>query len=1471
MKDGGMVARKEELSRKRKKDTGSNHTVDSGQSYKRTRGKKEVVDLAYWAKIHFDPDGFEIRNVPGKGRGVVTTINRMAGDFLLHYAGETISAEEGERREADGPTGFRFFYNFGKKKLCIDATQETGRLGRLVNHGEKRERNAKMRHNEGQLFLISLRDIHFGEEILYDYGVNVVFEKGEKGDTVVGPEGARGIVGPQGENGVAGPVEPMEPSGPPGIPGPGGLTTDGSGDRDGEPRLPGPPGPMGIQGLVSPMGPAEHKGEARIIGTPGIPDLSGTPDTPGVFAGHLSEMIGKPGKDGDPGLQGEPGLPEGSGDCGCEPSLPGIQVPQGPSGKQGIQGTSGVPGIADQQSKLEGPLHANSKTCNKIKWCFVSLQDLTFTGLVKSKKGNHNIESEVEKDDIPLNSSGGHGFAIQGGGTIDLKSDDITESQMLTGNHNIESEEEKDDIPLNSSGGHGFAIQGDGTIDIKSDDITESRMLTGSTLYNKSNHNIESEEEKDDIPLNSSGGHGFAIQGDGTIDLKSDDITESRMLTGNHNIESEEEKDDIPLNSSGGHGFAIQGDGTINLKSDDITESRMLTEQLDSEEEDTYSDIFPALTTQEKTDEYLINIPNCVYSKESVNFVLCPTTGHLISPTGEEQIYEKELTQDVLYSTKKETDGCKLNLTNKESANFILCPTTGHFISPSGEEQIYEKETSDTPFSDEEPLDSGWTSYRLSRPKVKVKRIHKLNGKRQYNKLLACYFCGKVFRHRIKKHLESCHSKETMVASACSKTNKIERRKLFDRIKNFGSFKYNVKILAEGQGNLIVCRRPSKETLNSVDFLPCLYCYGFYGRKELWRHTKKCAFNKNKNKSQLQDASIIARSKLVLAGGLSPYLEEKEIAVPKELEETCFIKMHRDQIFDNIVNDILILQFGKFMISQLGPRRTNYVSQRMRQLARLKLKFNEMNKSEKDLQSLINPEYFDCIITAIQKLAGYHRNEQQIFAFETPSLALNMGHNLVKTAEIKRGNAIRMSDDVMKKESDDFLMLHSSDWTQMISAVALATLRTNKFNKPMALPVTSDLVLLKTYLDSIIEELSSQKFKQQDLKLWKRLAEATLTRIILFNKRRSSEVAKLLTSSFKKRCNWQQNVNEEISIGLKPVEKMLLQRLQMIETQGKQNKRCPVLLTPAMIKAIECLDANKEICKVSLVNPFVFASSTSTDSPISAWSAMNKMATEAGCKNPELISSSRLRKYLATVCQVLDLEDFELEWLSRHLAHNINTHKNHYRQHDSTIEIAKIGNLILAADEGKLGKYAGKKLSDIDVSEFIIPLENEEDDFECDQPAKDEDFLDEDLSDETQVGDYMPDVDIVPANNVQQKPETRSRQSKKKDLKVAVDEFEDNDSEIDKNYQPTENEDESDESEEDEYNSKFKKLNKQKAERRRWTREEQNILKLEFNNFIRMKKIPRNSDALRVKQKHAIFSERSIHQIKSKVQHLIRC
>ena len=61
----------------------------------------------------------------------------------------------------------------------------------------------------------------------------------------------------------------------------------------------------------------------------------------------------------------------------------------------------------------------------------------------------------------------------------------------------------------------------------------------------------------------------------------------------------------------------------------------------------------------------------------------------------------------------------------------------------------------------------------------------------------------------------------------------------------------------------------------------------------------------------------------------------------------------------------------------------------------------------------------------------------------------------------------------------------------------------------------------------------------------------------------------------------------------------------------------------------------------------------------------------------------------------MDLNDSELTWLANHLAHDLTTHKDFYRKHDATLELAKVSKLLLLADSGKIGQYAGKKLSDI--------------------------------------------------------------------------------------------------------------------------------------------------------------------------------
>ena len=78
-------------------------------------------------------------------------------------------------------------------------------------------------------------------------------------------------------------------------------------------------------------------------------------------------------------------------------------------------------------------------------------------------------------------------------------------------------------------------------------------------------------------------------------------------------------------------------------------------------------------------------------------------------------------------------------------------------------------------------------------------------------------------------------------------------------------------------------------------------------------------------------------------------------------------------------------------------------------------------------------------------------------------------------------------------------------------------------------------------------------------------------------------------------------------------------------------------------------------------------------------------------KNPSAITSTNLRKYVATVTQIISLEKEELEWVADHLGHNIEVHREFYRLQESTLEVSKVSKLLLAIDNGCVYELAGKK------------------------------------------------------------------------------------------------------------------------------------------------------------------------------------
>jgi len=97
-----------------------------------------------------------------------------------------------------------------------------------------------------------------------------------------------------------------------------------------------------------------------------------------------------------------------------------------------------------------------------------------------------------------------------------------------------------------------------------------------------------------------------------------------------------------------------------------------------------------------------------------------------------------------------------------------------------------------------------------------------------------------------------------------------------------------------------------------------------------------------------------------------------------------------------------------------------------------------------------------------------------IRVFDTPSLAFRLGHNLLKCAEMKRGLGIRQQNSTTKAEAETYIQLHSSEWTDKVSSIAMATLKTNNFNKPEMLPITADLVLLKNVLMKTTDDLNNE-------------------------------------------------------------------------------------------------------------------------------------------------------------------------------------------------------------------------------------------------------------------------------------------------------------------------------------------------------------------------------------------------------------
>ena len=96
---------------------------------------------------------------------------------------------------------------------------------------------------------------------------------------------------------------------------------------------------------------------------------------------------------------------------------------------------------------------------------------------------------------------------------------------------------------------------------------------------------------------------------------------------------------------------------------------------------------------------------------------------------------------------------------------------------------------------------------------------------------------------------------------------------------------------------------------------------------------------------------------------------------------------------------------------------------------------------------------------------------------------------------------------------------------------------------------------------------------------------------------------------------------------------------------------------------------------------------------------MRDFAGACGAERPTTLRSTKLRKHIATLSQVMNLRDNELDVLAKFLGHDIAVHREYYRLTDETIKVANVAKLLINMEKGRQGLLLDQTLDSLEYNE----------------------------------------------------------------------------------------------------------------------------------------------------------------------------
>lgn len=554
-------------------------------------------------------------------------------------------------------------------------------------------------------------------------------------------------------------------------------------------------------------------------------------------------------------------------------------------------------------------------------------------------------------------------------------------------------------------------------------------------------------------------------------------------------------------------------------------------------------------------------------------------------------------------------------------------------------------------------------------------------------KKYACKFCGKLVV-KLVPHLLRVHKNEDEIQKISS-IQKISRKKgqqitetqkkrleLISEIRKAGNFKHNLK--ANMDDDFIPSRRPRmNKGVRTVDaFAICPKCKDAYIKKTLHKHVARCT-----NKSSKHNHSVQTMAKRAL-GNYHDMASEHFISVACHLRDDLSGMVARH---DLAIVLFINLECFKYRHSKHHGK---MIRAKLRRLGRLLIQMRKIDNNITDFASVLDPSNFDTFIKAVNAIAVYDEERQ---LFERPATADALGMLTKEVCAQWIIECAKMKNEQEKKNAELFLFIYEKQFSKYIGSTVSESQAEMRRLKKIKLPSQEDIKTLHDYLQTE-SRLAYDTLKKDDFNYssWKKLLEATLISVQLFNRRRAGEIERLKLVHFEAIENINEETCPDIYTTLNEEAKIFVNRYSRILLRGKRNRTVPVLLDGEMRDCVKLILKYRKNAKVSSQNPYVFAlpGNFRTDCRhASACELMRTFSKSCGAQVPESLRGTLLRKHIATTCISLNLRDHEVEDLANFMGHADKIHRSHYRMPLAQRDIVHVASLLEKAQ----GVFSGTR------------------------------------------------------------------------------------------------------------------------------------------------------------------------------------